>query len=301
MTQSKRPMATAAAGAGQSGSHLGALNDAARVDLLNTNVSADVEHDIEEIGPIDDTKSYRLTTIVSILAFVGLWEVVGRSVNPLLLSSPSQVAKAAVDMIVSGELLGALYESSITLVIGFLLATVTGVLLGLFIGRYKRVDAASNWLVSGLYATPLVAIVPLVTLWFGLGFSAKLFIVWIIAIFPILINTIGGVKNVPENLLDVGKAFDASESQTFRKIILPAALPYIMTGLRLGIGRCIIGMVVAEFYTAVGGLGALIMKYGNQYDTSAMFVPILTLSLLGVLLTGLVRRAEEHFEPWKAT
>lgn len=301
MTQSKAPMATATPGGVQSGSHLGALNDATRVDSLNQHTMADVEHDIEEIGPIDDTKSYRSTTIVSVVSFLALWEVVGRSVNPLLLSSPSQVAQAAVDMTASGEIFGALYESGITLIVGFLLATVGGIALGLFIGRYKRVDAATDWLVSGLYATPLVAIVPLVTLWFGLGFSAKLFIVCIIAIFPILINTISGVKNVPETLLDVGKAFDASESQTFRKIILPAALPYIMTGLRLGIGRCIIGMVVAEFYTAVGGLGGLIMKYGNQYDTSAMFVPILTLSLLGVLLTGMVRRAEEHFEPWKAS
>lgn len=259
-----------------------------------------VPDEIEEIGPIDENESHRLTTAISVVGFLTLWEVVGRSVNPLLLSSPSQVVMAAFDMIKSGELLAALYASGMTLVIGFLLATVLGVLLGLFIGRYKQVDAATNWLVNGLYSTPLVAIVPLVTLWFGLGFSAKLFIVCIIAIFPILINTISGVKNVPASLLDVGRAFDASERQTFVKVILPAALPYIMTGLRLGIGRCIIGMVVAEFYTAVGGLGALIMKYGNQYDTAAMFVPIITLALLGVGLTTLVRRAEEHFEPWKA-
>ncbi len=259
-----------------------------------------VPDEIEEIGPIDENENHRMTTAISVVGFLTLWEVVGRSVNPLLLSSPSQVVMAAFDMIKSGELLAALYASGMTLVIGFLLATVLGVLLGLFIGRYKQVDAATNWLVNGLYSTPLVAIVPLVTLWFGLGFSAKLFIVCIIAIFPILINTISGVKNVPASLLDVGRAFDASERQTFVKVILPAALPYIMTGLRLGIGRCIIGMVVAEFYTAVGGLGALIMKYGNQYDTAAMFVPIITLALLGVGLTTLVRRAEEHFEPWKA-
>lgn len=278
----------------------GLVDGVERVEGVDQLAAGEPAQELEEIGPLDESQSYWLTTFISIACFLALWEVVGRSVNPLLLSSPSQVAQAAYDMIVSGEIFGALYESGTTLVIGFLIATIAGVGLGLFIGRYRRVDAATNWLVNGLYATPLVAIVPLVTLWFGLGFSAKLFIVGIIAIFPILINTVSGVKNVPATLLDVGRAFDASERQTFVKIILPAALPYIMTGLRLGIGRCIIGMVVAEFYTAVGGLGALIMKYGNQYDTSAMFVPILTLALLGVILTAAVRRAEEHFEPWKA-
>lgn len=268
--------------------------------LVDVPLESEAINEIEEIGPVDEQQSHRLTTAISVISFLSLWELVGRNIDPLLLSSPTQVAKAAYDLTISGEIFKALYASGLSLVVGFVLATIIGVSLGLFIGRYKRVDAATNWLVNGLYSTPLVAIVPLVTLWFGLGFSAKLFIVCIIAVFPILINTISGVKNVPANLLDVGKAFDASERETFLKVILPAALPYIMTGLRLGIGRCIIGMVVAEFYTAVGGLGALIMKYGNQYDTAAMFVPIITLALLGVALTTLVRRAEEHFEPWKA-
>jgi ABC-type nitrate/sulfonate/bicarbonate transport system permease component len=104
---------------------------------------------------------------------------------------------------------------------------------------------------------------------------------------------------VPANLIDVGVAFAANERQSFLKIIVPGTLPYIMTGLRLGIGRSIIGMVVAEFFTAITGLGAMIVKYGNQYDTASMFVPILVLMLLGVGLTSMVRRAEEYFAPWR--
>jgi NitT/TauT family transport system permease protein len=272
--------------------------DAAR--LANASGPRAAEETIEELVPPDKKESYWLTRAIAIVGFIALWEFAGRTLNPLLLSSPSKIVMAAVFMISNGEIFRALYESGTTLLLGFVLASITGVSLGLFIGRYKRLDAATDWFVSGLYSTPLVAIVPLVTLWFGLGFSAKLFIVWITAVFPILINAIAGVRNVPANLMDVGNAFAASERQIFSKIILPGALPYIMTGVRLGIGRSIIGMVVAEFYTAVGGLGALIMKYGNQYDTSAMFVPILTLSLLGVLVTNLVRRAEVYFEPWKA-
>ena len=119
--------------------------------------------------------------------------------------------------------------------------------------------------------------------------------------FPILINTTAGVRNVPTQLIDVGSAFAASERQIFTKVIVPAALPYVMTGLRLGLGRAIIGMVVAEFFTAITGLGAIITKYGNQYDTASMFVPIFVLMFLGVTLSMILRRAEEWIAPWKST
>lgn len=258
--------------------------------------------EIEEIKPLDEKENFWPIRLVAIFSFLGLWEILGSYVvDPLMLSAPSKIVEALVDLLVSGELLDALYQSATTLIYGFVLATVIGILLGMFIGRYRKVEAATDWLVNGLYATPLVALIPLVTLWFGLGFSAKLFIVCIISVFPILINTASGVRNVGASLLDVGNAFAADERQTFVKIILPASIPYIMTGIRLGIGRAIIGMIVAEFYTSVGGLGALIMKFGNQYDTAAMFVPILTLALMGVLLTTVVRKAEAAFEPWKAS
>ena len=187
------------------------------------------------------------------------------------------------------------------LILAFIIASVAGISLGLLIGRYKSVEAATDWLVNALYATPLVAIIPLVILWFGLGNGAKLFIVTILAVFPILINTIAGVRNVPPQLIELGNAFAANEREIFTKIILPSALPYMMTGLRLGIGRAIIGMVVAEFFTAITGLGALIVKYGNQYDTATMFVPIFVLMLLGVTLSIAVRRAEQWIAPWRYT
>jgi NitT/TauT family transport system permease protein len=202
-------------------------------------------------------------------------------------------------MIGSGELAAGLASSLQILLLGFVIAAMIGIVLGLLIGRYRTVEAATDWLVNALYATPLVAIIPLVILWFGLGQAAKLFIVTILAVFPILINTITGVRNVPVPLIDVGNAFAANESEIFGKIIVPSALPYMMAGLRLGIGRAIIGMVVAEFFTAITGLGALIVKYGNQYDTASMFVPIFVLMLLGVGLTSALRRAEAWIAPWK--
>jgi ABC-type nitrate/sulfonate/bicarbonate transport system permease component len=265
-----------------------------------SDVVARVEPSVEVLGPPPRAASkVWIARLISMFVIVGGWEVLGRRVSPVFLSYPTAIVKAGIAMALSGELTDALAMSLQTLVVGFLLASFTGVILGLLIGRYKFVDAATDWLINALYATPLVAIIPLVILWFGLGNEAKLFIVSILTVFPVLINTAAGVRNVPQALIDVSTAFAANERQVFMKIILPAAVPYMMTGLRLGIGRAIIGMVVAEFFTAITGLGAVIVKYGNQYDTASMFVPILVLMLLGVVLTYGVRRLEEMFAPWR--
>jgi ABC-type nitrate/sulfonate/bicarbonate transport system permease component len=244
------------------------------VSLSADAVAEDVAPDVEEIGPPPPSRRNAIVRLVSVVGVVVFWEVFGRQIEPLFMSYPTAIGTSAFDMIRSGELPAAFLDSLGTLLLGFVIASVLGIAIGLLIGRYRTVEAATDWLVNALYATPLVAIIPLVVLWFGLGFSAKLFIV-------------------------VGFAFAATERQLFTKFILPAALPYMMTGLRLGVGRAIIGMVVAEFFTALTGLGALIVKYGNQYDTAAMFVPILTLMLLGVALTSLMRRVESWIAPWK--
>jgi ABC-type nitrate/sulfonate/bicarbonate transport system permease component len=276
-----------------------ATHDSEAVSLSADAVVESVAPDVEEIGPPPRSHRNTIVRLVSVVVVLVGWEVFGRQIEPLFMSYPTAISTSAFEMIRSGELPAAFLDSLGTLLLGFFIASVLGIAIGLLIGRYRTVEAATDWLVNALYATPLVAIIPLVVLWFGLGFSAKLFIVVILAIFPILINTAAGVRNVPPPLLDVGFAFVATERQLFTKFILPAALPYMMTGLRLGVGRAIIGMVVAEFFTAITGLGALIVKYGNQYDTAAMFVPILTLMLLGVTLTALMRRIESWIAPWK--
>ena len=267
---------------------------------MNAAIDTDDRVEAEELGPPPRARSIAwLVRLVSIIVVLGAWEYFGRQIDPLFMSYPTAIGVAAVRLIQNGELLSALESSFTTLIIGFVSASVIGVIVGLLIGRYKLFDAATDWLVNALYATPLVALIPLVVLWFGLGDMAKFFIVTLLALFPTLINTAAGVRNVPSNLIDVGAAFAANERQVFLKIILPSAVPYMMTGLRLSIGRSIIGMVVAEFFTAITGLGALIVKYGNQYDTAAMFVPILILMIMGVTLTSLVRRAENYFAPWR--
>ena len=258
--------------------------------------------DIEDIGPLPQQASrIWMIRLLSVVFVIGAWEVLGRQVDPLFMSFPSAIAVSAARLIATGELMVALASSLQSLILAFVIASFAGISLGLLIGRYRTVEAATDWLVNALYATPLVAIIPLVILWFGLGNGAKLFIVTILAVFPILINTIAGVRNVPPQFIELGNSFAANEREIFAKIILPSALPYMMTGLRLGIGRAIIGMVVAEFFTAITGLGALIVKYGNQYDTATMFVPIFVLMLLGVTLSIAVRRAEQWIAPWRYT
>ncbi|MGH6859144.1 MAG: ABC transporter permease [Phyllobacterium sp.] len=258
--------------------------------------------EIEDLEPPSAPSSHLWTIrICSIIFTFGAWEILGRQVNPLFMSYPSAILMAAVRLTSTGELVYALGSSMRTLAVSLVFASVAGLILGMLIGRYRYVEAAADWIVNALYCTPKVAIIPLVILWFGLGDGAKIFIVSVLAVFPILINTIAGVRNVPKSLVDVGVAFDATESQIFRKIILPAALPYMMTGLRLGIGRGLIGLVVAEFYTAVTGLGAMIIKYGNQYDTASMFVPIFMLMLLGVLLTTVLQKLDRRIAPWRYT
>jgi len=256
---------------------------------------------VEELHPPLRSRSktwwVRLLSIAIVLI---AWEIVGRRINPLFMSYPSAIVSAGIKMGTNGELASAMASSLRTLLSGFAIASVFGIALGLPIGRYRLIEAATDWVVNALYATPLIAIIPLVILWFGLGDSAKLFIVTLVSIFPVLINTASGVRNVPRALIDVGTAFAANERQVFLKIILPAVLPYIMTGLRLAIGRAIIGLVAAEFFTAITGLGALIVKYGNQYDTASMFVPILILMFLGVSLTAVLRKLEEMAAPWRA-
>jgi len=269
------------------------------VSLSADGVTEEVVAEIEELGPPPRSHRNKVIRLISVIGVLVAWEVFGRQIEPLFMSYPTAIGVSAVEMIRSGELPAAFLDSLGTLLLGFFVASVLGIAIGLLIGRYQTVEAATDWLVNALYATPLVAIIPLVVLWFGLGFSAKLFIVVILAIFPILINTAAGVRNVPPPLLDVGFAFDATERQLFTKFILPASLPYMMTGLRLGIGRAIIGMVAAEFFTAISGLGGLIVKYGNQYDTASMFVPILILMSMGVVLTAIVRKLEDMFAPWR--
>src|SRR5581483_7337154 len=194
----------------------------------------------------------------------------------------------------------ALFQSVQPFLVGYILAIVIGVPLGLVIGRFRVMEAAIGILVTAGYAMPLVALVPLLILWLGLGFKVKVAVVFLMAAFPICINTWLGVAAVPKTLIDVGKSFVAPDSVILRRIVLPAMLPYIMAGIRLAVGRAVVGMVIAEFFTTISGLGAIIINSANNFDTATMFVPIIVLMLLAVGLNSLIGWVERWVAPWQA-
>jgi sulfonate transport system permease protein len=238
--------------------------------------------------------------IVSLTVVLGLWQVAGARVDPVLFTTPSKVFAAAVTMIGSGELWTYLWPSLVVLLIGLTLAAVVGIATGLLLARYWVLDVALGVYITFLYSTPSVALVPLIVLWAGFETTAKVIILFLFAFFPMAINTYQGVKNVDPKLVEVGRAFRCSERQLWANIVLPGALPFIVTGLRLAVGRGLIGMVLADLYTAISGIGYLIVRTASTYQVDKMFVPIVTLGVLGVTLTALLRALEIKVAPWTA-
>ena len=237
---------------------------------------------------------------VSLTIVLLLWQFVGAQVDPVLFTVPSKIAAAAVTMIASGELWTYLWPSLVVLGIGLTLAAVIGIATGLLLARFWVLDVALGVYITFLYSTPSVALVPLIVLWAGFETTAKVIILFMFAFFPMAINTYQGVKNVDTKLVEVGRAFRCSEMQLWTNIVLPGALPFIVTGLRLAVGRGLIGMVLADLYTAISGIGYLIVRTASTYQVDKMFVPIVTLGVLGVTLTALLRLLEIKVAPWTA-
>jgi NitT/TauT family transport system permease protein len=238
--------------------------------------------------------------VFSLASALLLWQWVGGQIDPILFTTPSKVAVAAYGMIISGELWTYLWPSLKVLAYGFTLAAVVGTAIGLLLARFWFLDVALTVYITFLYSIPSVALVPLVVLWAGFEQTAKIIILFMFAFFPMVINTYQGVKAVDPKLIEVGRAFRCSERQLWFNIVIPAALPFIVTGLRLALGRGLIGMVLADLYTAISGIGYLIVRTASTYQVDKMFVPIVTLGLLGVTLTALLRVAEKYVAPWTA-
>jgi NitT/TauT family transport system permease protein len=241
-----------------------------------------------------------MITVASVAALLIVWEIFGRRINPVFGSYPSAIAEAFWELVVTGQLWSALYESLRPFVIGYALAIVVGVPLGLFIGGFRAAEAALGLYITAGYAMPLVALVPLLILWLGLGFAVKVAVIFLMSLFPICINTWLGVTAVPKTLIEVGKSFVAPDTVILRRIILPATLPYIMAGIRLAVGRAVVGMVIAEFFTTISGLGAVIINSANNFDTATMFVPIIILMVMAIGLNWLIGFVERRVAPWQA-
>jgi ABC-type nitrate/sulfonate/bicarbonate transport system permease component len=247
---------------------------------------------------VDHLGAVRFFSVVAVIAY---WELFGRQVNPLFLSYPSAILRAFFQLLTTGELMRQAVGSLQVLALGLSVALILGIALGLLMGRYRFAEYLLDPYVYAFDATPRVALIPLLLLWFGLGTSSKIAIVFLSGLFPVLMNTFSGVRTVSAQLVEVGRAYGAGEGKLFTKIIVPAALPFIMTGIRLAIGRALIGIITAEMFAAVTGIGALLIRYSSALATDKFFVPVILLALLGVVLSVAVEKLQKKLAPWKDT
>ncbi|HEX3441348.1 MAG TPA: ABC transporter permease [Pseudolabrys sp.] len=227
-----------------------------------------------------------------------VWEIVGPFINPIFFSYPSRIAIAFYDLTASGDLPYYLGQSLEVMLYGLGIAIVVGIPLAVAMARVRWLDWALDLPINALYATPMVALVPLLVLWFGIYLKAKIIVVFLFAVFPILINTYQGVRECDKNMIEVARSFRSSERRMWQDVLLPFALPYIAAGIRLAIGRGLVGMVIAEFYTTISGLGFMITRYANVFEMDKTFVPVVVLMVMGVSLTTGLKWVERRLAPW---
>lgn len=236
--------------------------------------------------------------LASLALFLGVWQWYGSSVNPILFAPPTKIAHEFWLLTKDGTLPKALLQSLRVFGIGLGAAIAVGIPLALVWARFQVVDWAIQAYVNAIYATPLVALVPLLVLWFGFGLKAKAVIVFSFGIFPLLLTVYQGARSVDRELLEVSRSLRLSELQTWRHVILPSSVPFIAAGLNLAVGRALVGLIIAEFYTSAGGLGYMVLVAGNTFQTAKMFVPIIVVMVLGVLLLGATRSLKRRVAPW---
>ncbi len=236
----------------------------------------------------------------AVIAFFIAWEIAGRNSDPLFLAPPSRIFEAAWELTVSGDLWTAFIDTMIPFTIGMAISIVGGIIIGVAMAQWPIVEYALDPFVNALYAIPRVALVPLIMLWVGLGPASKIVILVSVAIFPVIINTFAGIRDVRHAMLEVGHAYCATKAQVFFKIVVPSAIPFLMTGIRLSVGLGIIGIIVGEFFTAQSGLGGMIVNFANLFATAKLFVPIIVVGLLGVVITEVVRLVENRLSRWRS-
>jgi len=232
------------------------------------------------------------------LAIMLLWEGVVRAFAPPFVAKPSGILVAIPKVIVDAAFLEATGATLLAVAEGLAIALVVGTVIGLAMGRSAIVERALRHYINGFYAMPMIIILPLVSLWFGYTGAARLATVVFAAMFSIIVNVADGAKSVPREYLEVARAFRSGRLRAMIDIVVPAATPYFLAGFRLAAGRALIGAVVAEFFTAIGGLGYFILYQSRTYHHNEAFVGVLLLAAFGVAFEGLVNGGTRRFLPW---
>ncbi len=237
----------------------------------------------------------------SILLLLAAWEAAWQAklISPLFFSGPSAIAKQAVYAWTEGNLKGDLIYSSTNFILGFTAAVIAGVASGIIIGWYKGIRLFVDPLLSALNATPRVAMVPLILIWFGIDYKSKVFIIFLSAFFPVLVNTVGGMRAIDRDLLRAARAFCASDWQIFKTVAIPGSVPFILTGVRQGVALGLIGVVVGEMFGGSQGIGFMVAYGGQTLATDTLFVGVTIIAAAGILLTWLAERLERRFSRWR--
>ncbi|MCM3726504.1 ABC transporter permease [Neobacillus cucumis] len=243
-----------------------------------------------------NTFLFRNIGAISFVTVLILWEVIYRLgiINPIFLSSPIQILKVGYQLIVNGILLENLVFTLRNFIVGFVLAATIGVSIGLVTGWYKTAGKAFDPFLTAMLGTPRIVLLPLITLWVGVGFTSKVLVVFPAGVFPIILNTMSGVQNLDPNLTRVAKAFGASPIQTFVTVALPGALPQIVSGLRVGIGQSLIGVIAAEMFVSTGGIGYFVAQSSANFNIDRVFVGIVAIVIVGMLITNSIKWIESY-------
>ena len=239
--------------------------------------------------------------ILGIVLFFLIWEVASRThiLNPFYFPPFSQIIGKGVELVTSGAIWEHMIFSLTNFSVGFAVSVAVGVLAGIPMGWYKGLSKTLDPLLSGVYATPLIALLPLIIMLFGLGAVSKIIMTFLAAVFPMLINTMVGIANTDTNLIKMSRSFGATDATIFLKVSVPGSLPYIVAGMRVALGRALVYIVVAEQYGAAMGLGYLSSVAAQRFQIAAMFVPIVIIAGLGAGLTELLKVVERRLETWR--
>jgi len=245
--------------------------------------------------------SYRtLVSTLAVVAFLAVWELAPRTgvVDATFTSQPSRVVVAGLDVVKTGGLLNDVSVSLTEFAIGFALAIAIGVLLGLVLGRYPVLRHLLDPPIMAIYATPHLALLPIIVVWLGIGMQSKIAVAFVGGVIPILVNTTAGVRGVERSWIIAALSFCANSWDVFVKVILPGSLPSVILGIRLGLSRAVLGVVVGEMYQSQAGLGNKIMRYGSEFRTDYLLFYVLLISVFGLTATTAVRMFEEKL--WTA-
>ncbi|HEU4359787.1 MAG TPA: ABC transporter permease, partial [Xanthobacteraceae bacterium] len=237
---------------------------------------------------------------ISVLCGLVLWELASRLVvaNALFLAAPSQIFAAIVTLAESGELWRHMSISAVEFALGYVIASLLGVVIGFAMAESPTMKRVLQPWISGLYATPTIALAPLFILWLGIGIWSKVLVVIFLVLFPVSINTEAGLRTTSERLIEMLRSFGASPRQIFFKVSLPSAVPFILAGLKIGIGRGLIGVVVAELFGSRAGLGRLIAQSADAFNMPDLFAGVIVLAAAGIALTAGFGWLENRLVPW---